>query len=110
MTTTSRIRPPIAKLVTAFAVLYIVWGSTYLAIRYVVETMPPLLSAGVRFVLAGGVMFAWLQLRWPTPVSAANWRAAAIVGTLLLLGGNGVVCWAEKSVPSGLTALIVGTT
>lgn len=97
-------------LIVAFAVLYVVWGSTYLAIKYVVETMPPLLSAGVRFTLAGLAMFAWLQLRRPTALRGANWRAATIVGALLLLGGNGVVCWAEKSVPSGLTALIVGTT
>jgi drug/metabolite transporter (DMT)-like permease len=106
----TKARPPLAMIIVAFAVVYVVWGSTYLAIKYVVETMPPLLSAGVRFALAGTAMFAWLQLRWPTAVSAANWRAATIVGALLLLGGNGVVCWAEKSVPSGLTALIVGTT
>ena len=97
-------------IILAFAIVYIVWGSTYLAIKYVVATMPPLLSAGVRFVLAGTLMFAWLQMRWPTPLTFANWRSAAIVGTLLLLGGNGVVCWAQQSVPSGLTALIIGTT
>ena len=97
-------------IIVAFAVVYVVWGSTYLAIKYVVETMPPLLSAGVRFSLAGAAMFAWLQLRWPTRISLDNWRSAAIVGTLLLLGGNGVVCWAQQRVPSGLTALIIGTT
>jgi drug/metabolite transporter (DMT)-like permease len=110
MTTSASTWPPIASIITAFAVVYIVWGSTYLAIKYVVQTMPPLLSAGVRFALAGTLMFAFLQLRWPTPLTRANWRSAAIVGTLLLLGGNGVVCWAQQRVPSGLTALIIGTT
>jgi drug/metabolite transporter (DMT)-like permease len=110
MTPDSRTRPRLALIIIAFAVVYIVWGSTYLAIKYVVETMPPLLSAAVRFSLAGAAMCGWLQWRWPTPITLENWRAAGIVGTLLLLGGNGVVCWAQQHVPSGLTALIIGTT
>lgn len=110
MSSETRTKPPLAMILSAFAVVYIVWGSTYLAIKYAVATMPPLLSAGMRFLLAGVLMYAWLQIRSATPVSRVNWRSAAIVGTLLLLGGNGVVCWAEQYVPSGLTALIVATT
>ena len=76
--------------------VYIIWGSTYLAIRFVVETMPPFLSAGVRFIIAGGVLFAFRRLRGdPTP-TRIEWRSAAIIGLLLLTGGNGAVVWAEQ--------------
>jgi drug/metabolite transporter (DMT)-like permease len=96
-----------AKLIAAFAAVYIIWGSTYLAIRFAIETLPPFLMAGVRFVIAGGLLFGWALLRgakWPEP---AHWVGAAVVGTLLLLGGNGAVVWAEQHVPSGVAALLV---
>ena len=98
-----------AELVVAFAAVYVLWGSTYLAIRFGVETIPPFLLAGIRHLTAGTILFGWLRLRgtpWPT---WKNWRAAAVVGGLLLLGGNGLVTWAEQKVPSGLAALIVAS-
>lgn len=93
----------------AFLTVYVVWGSTYLAIRFAIETLPPLLMAGVRFVVAGTVLYAVLRVcRFERP-TLANWRAAAAVGALMLLGGNGLVCWAEQYVASGLAALLVAT-
>lgn len=107
MKTESRVRPLL--LVAAFATVYGVWGSTYLAIRVAVESMPPFLMASGRFLLAGIPLFLWARFRgapWPTP---REWRDAGIAGTLMLAGGNGLVSWAETSVSSGLAALIVAT-
>src|SRR5512145_2037864 len=90
------------RLIVAFACVYLIWGSTYLAIRIAIETIPPFLMAGARFVVAGAILLAWARLRgasWPRPV---EWRTAAIVGALLLIGGNGGVVWAEQTVPSSL--------
>ncbi|HTI69889.1 MAG TPA: drug/metabolite exporter YedA [Candidatus Limnocylindria bacterium] len=95
--------------VLAFTSIYLIWGSTYLAIRIAVEAWPPFLMAGLRFLVAGAVLFAWLRLRgaaWPALV---HWRNSAVTGVLLLVGGNGLVTWAEKSVSSSTAALIVGT-
>lgn len=96
----------------ALATVYVVWGSTYLAIRVMVETMPPLLSAGIRFALAGAVFLAALRLmrggRGRVRVTRSQAAAAALAGTLLCFGGNGLVTVAEKEVPSGLAALIIG--
>lgn len=100
--------PSRTALIVAFTAIYLIWGSTYLAIRVAVETMPPFLMAGARFLTAGSLLFGFLKLRgaaWPT---AEQWRANAIVGMFLLLGGNGAVVWAEQFVPSGITALIIG--
>jgi len=91
-----------------FAAIYIIWGSTYLGIRIAVETMPPFLMAGARFLFAGAVLFALLRARGAPPPTRAQWRDHTIVGTCLLLGGNAVVAWAEQTVPSGLTTLILG--
>ena len=96
----------------ALATIYIVWGSTYLAIRVMVETMPPLLSAGVRFGLAGAVFLVVLRLRRGAEgvrVTRAQVAGAALIGTLLCFGGNGLVTVAEQEVPSGLAALIIGS-
>ncbi|MDP9069623.1 MAG: EamA family transporter [Actinomycetota bacterium] len=93
--------------------VYIVWGSTYLAIRVSVETLPPFLAAGVRFLLAGIVMYAFLRVRKgkdAMKISSSQLRSAAIVGSLLLLGGNGLVMTAEQEVPSGLASLIIAST
>src|SRR5688500_15432971 len=97
-------------LVAAFAAVYVIWGSTYLAIRFVVETMPPLCMAGVRFLVAGSILYAWGRLREGARESRAEWVGASVVGTLLLLGGNGAVSWSEQFVPSGLAALVVAIT
>jgi drug/metabolite transporter (DMT)-like permease len=100
--------PSRTALVLAFAAIYVIWGSTYLGIRVAIETMPPFLMAGARFFIAGSILFAVLKLRgapWPT---ARQWRTNAIIGTFLLLGGNGLVVWAELTIPSGITALLVG--
>ena len=100
--------PSRTALILAFTAIYLIWGSTYLGIRVAVETMPPFLMAGARFLVAGALLFAFLKVRgaqWPT---AAQWRINAIIGTFLLLGGNGLVVWAEQMIPSGVTALIIG--
>jgi drug/metabolite transporter (DMT)-like permease len=101
-------RPRRWKIVLAFAAIYIVWGSTYLAIRYAIETLPPLGMAGVRFLLAGAGLYAWLAWRGETTrVTIRHWKGAALLGGLFFLGGNGGVCWAETRVPSGLAALVI---
>lgn len=94
----------------ALWVVYIVWGSTYLAIRVVVETMPPLVAGGARFLIAGLIVVAVLALRggWQRiRITRREAAASAAVGTALLLGGNGLVSIAERDVPSGLAALII---
>lgn len=101
--------PRLVVVLLAFAALYLVWGSTYLAIRFAIETMPPLSMAAVRFTIAGSLLLAWSKWRGaPTP-TARQWRDAAIVGTLLLAGGNGAVVVAQQWVPSGLVALLVAS-
>ncbi len=89
--------------------VYLVWGSTYLAIRIALEGLPPFFMAGARFLVAGGVLFAVLWLRGAPAPSARQWRSAALVGGLLLLGGNGGVVVAEQWVASGLAALGVAS-
>ena len=97
------------RLVAAFAAVYLIWGSTYLAIRLAIDTLPPFTMAGFRFLLAGTLLYGWMRLRRAAPPVRIHWRSAAIVGGLMLLGGNGGVTWAEQSVPSGLAALLIGT-
>jgi drug/metabolite transporter (DMT)-like permease len=99
--------PPRWKLVAAFGAIYLIWGSTYLAIRFAIETLPPFLMAGARFLVAGGLMMLWVRGSGAAPPTRAQWRAAAIVGTLLLVAGNGGVVWAQQRVPSGMAALLV---
>ncbi|WP_407681467.1 drug/metabolite exporter YedA [Pseudomonas mangrovi] len=97
-------------LIGAFAALYLIWGSTYLAIRIGVESWPPLMLAGVRFLIAGVLFYAWLRWRGVPSPSAREWRAAGLIGTLLLVGGNGGVSVAEHlGVASGVAALAVAT-
>ncbi|MFZ5851100.1 MAG: EamA family transporter [Actinomycetota bacterium] len=94
----------------ALAIVYVVWGSTYLAIRVAVGSMPPLLTAGVRFVVAAGILAAALALRHGPGVlrlGPPELRSTAVVGALLLAGGNGGVMFAEQTVPSGLAALLI---
>lgn len=93
----------------ALGLVYVVWGSTYLAIGFAIKTLPPFLMAGARFMASGALLFVFLLLRgvpWP---SLRHWRSAGIVGFLLITVANGGVCWIERWVPSGVTALLVGT-
>jgi drug/metabolite transporter (DMT)-like permease len=97
-------------LVAAFAAVYIFWGSTYLAIKYAIETLPPFLMAGSRFVFASAVLMIWARFtKEYEPPKAAHWKTSFIVGTLLLLGGNGGVVFAEHYISSSLAALLVAT-
>jgi drug/metabolite transporter (DMT)-like permease len=98
-----------ARVWSALITVYIVWGSTYLAIRFAVESMPPFLMAAVRFLIAGGILFVWRKLSGDKMPTKIEWRSAAIVGLLLLTGGNGNVVWAEQRVASGVAALLVGS-
>ena len=96
------------KLVLAFVAIYIIWGSTYLAIRYAVETIPPLVTAAVRHSIAGSIMFAWAWMRGFRP-TRQQWIAGVIVGALFFLVGHGTLHWAEQYVGSGLAALLIAT-
>lgn len=97
------------KVWAALLALYIVWGSTYLAIRFSVESIPPFLMAGTRFLISGVILYVWRRLAGDPAPTRPQWRSAVIVGLLLLLGGNGVVSWAEQHVASGIAALIVAS-
>lgn len=97
-------------LIASFVCIYVVWGSTYLAIRLAVDTLPPFLMAGSRFLLAGLIMYVLTRWRGAPRPTGRHWRSAVLIGTMLLLGGNGLVTWAEQWTPSGITALIIGST
>src|SRR5208283_398524 len=92
----------------AFAAIYLVWGSTYLAIRYAVETIPPLVTAGIRHTIAGGILLAFAWARGFRP-RLEHWKSAMIVGGLFFLVGHGSLHWAEQYVASGLAALLIAT-
>jgi drug/metabolite transporter (DMT)-like permease len=96
-----------AQIIAAFASIYLVWGSTYLAIRYAVQTIPPFIMGGLRFLVSGALLYLWARYRGAPRPTLLHWRNAIIAGGFLLLGGNGAVVWAEQFVPSGLTALLV---
>lgn len=101
--------PSRGRLVLGFAAVYVLWGSTYLAIRFAIESFPPFVMAGTRHLTAGLLLFAWLRASgapWP---ERRHWKSAAIAGGLLLLGGNGLVSWSEQRVPSGLASLFVAS-
>src|SRR5881296_1365962 len=95
------------RIALAFMSIYTIWGSTYLAIRFAIETFPPFLMAAIRFLIAGGALSTWMRLRGAQRPTRANWKAATIIGGLLLLGGNGGVTKAEQVIPSGLTAVLI---
>jgi drug/metabolite transporter (DMT)-like permease len=97
------------KIWLALVSLYIVWGSTYLAIRFAVDTIPPFLMAGTRFLISGVILYAWRRAAGDPSPSRRQWRSAVIVGLLLLVGGNGLVSWAEQHVASGIAALMVAS-
>jgi drug/metabolite transporter (DMT)-like permease len=96
------------KLILAFVAIYVIWGSTYLGIRYAVETIPPLVAAGVRHSIAGGIMLTWAWLRGFRP-TRQQWAAGFVLGSLFFLVGHGTLHWAEQYVGSGLAALLIAT-
>ncbi len=98
---------PRGQLLAAFAAVYLVWGSTYLAIRVAVETIPPFFMAATRFAVSGALLYGFLWLTKKIRPTAKQWRDNAIVGGFLMLGGNGLVCWAEQYVASGIATLLV---
>jgi drug/metabolite transporter (DMT)-like permease len=93
----------------ALGTVYLVWGSTYLAIRVALQSIPPFTMAAARFLTAGALLYAWARWRGAPRPRAVEWRSSLILGGLLLLGGNGGVVWAEQKVDSGLAALLVST-
>ncbi len=105
----SAYRASLPAIWSALIAVYLIWGSTYLAIRYAVETTPPFLMAGVRFVISGGFLYLLRRFAGDHRPKAVEWRSAAIIGAFLLVGGNGSVAWAEQFVTSSLTALLVAT-
>lgn len=100
----------VVLLIAAFAAVYIFWGSTYLAIKFAIETIPPFIMAGSRFLIAGVILLLWARLSadYERP-TLAHWRTSLIVGTLLLMGGNGLVVFAQHYISSSLAALMVAT-
>jgi len=98
-----------SALVVCLALVYVLWGSTYLAIRIAIDGLPPLMLSGIRNLTAGVLLFTWMRLRgapWPT---LRQWRNGGVIGFMMISLGNGFVCLAEKSVPTGLAALVVAT-
>lgn len=94
-------------LILGFATIYIFWGTTYLAIRFAIETIPPLLMAGIRTLIAGILLYGWCLLRFNVRPGLTDWRKTSIVGVLIFVGGNGGLTFAEQYIPSGLAALFV---
>jgi drug/metabolite transporter (DMT)-like permease len=97
------------KVWVALLALYIVWGSTYLGIKVAIETIPPFFHAGLRFLISGTILVVWQRAVGQQMPTRKQWVSTAIIGTLLLLGGNGLVAWAEQFIPSGVAALIIGS-
>jgi len=105
--TTTEHPPARSALIAGFAAIYLIWGSTYLGIRVVVETIPPFLMASARFFVAGGLIAACIAFTRGFQASRRQWRDNAIIGGFLCLGGNGLVSWAEQKIPSGIATLII---
>lgn len=104
---TSSLRPATWKLLLAFAIIYLVWGSTYLAIRIGVREIPPFLMAGLRFTVAGLAMWAWMRGTGTPSPTLREWRDATVLGTLMFLIDYACLFWAEQRVPSGVAAVIL---
>ncbi len=97
-----------ARFLAAFFAIYVIWGSTYLAIRVAVETIPPLATAGLRHLFAGAILFLWARA-FHARITASEWRASFVVAVLFFLIGHGTLHWAEQIVPSGIAALLIAT-
>ena len=104
---TSSARPAAWKVLLAFAIIYLVWGSTYLAIRIGVREIPPFLMPGLRFTVAGAVMWAWMRATGTPSPTLREWRDASVLGTLMFLIDYACLFWAEQRVPSGIAAVIL---
>ncbi len=98
------------KIWVALIALYIVWGSTYLGIRVAIETIPPFFHAGVRFLISGVILVVWQRAAGNKMPTRKQWMSTAFIGLMLLLGGNGLVAWAEQFIPSGIAALMLSST
>ncbi len=103
------VAPSRARVLAAYAIVYVIWGSTYLAISLAIRTLPPFLMAGARFLVAGLILYAFTRARGAARPTLSHWKAATIIGGFLLLIGNGAVVWGEQYVPSGITALLIAT-
>lgn len=101
---------PMSRLLAAFAAVYLIWGSTYMAIRIAIDAVPPYLMIGLRCLLAGGILLAWAFARGVDPPTRRQWTGALPVGGLLFLVGQGGLAWAETRVPTGVAALLIATT
>jgi drug/metabolite transporter (DMT)-like permease len=104
--TSTRSSTPFA-IIAAFAGIYVIWGTTYLAIALAIQTVPPFISGAIRFLVAAALLYAWLRIRSPRPLAGVNIPLALFCGTLLSGVGNGFVIWAQQGIPSGVAALIV---
>src|ERR1700726_154580 len=102
-------RPPAWKTLLAFAIIYFVWGSTFLAIRVGVREVPPLLLASMRFFIAGVVLFGWMRLRGTPSPSRRQWLAASALAVCIFVVDYGLLFWAEQRVPSGIAAVMLAT-
>lgn len=102
-------KPKTLIIVLALVSVYLFWGGTYLGMKIAIETMPPFLMAGIRFSIAGWILYNIHRLKGEKRPTFQEWRGAGIVGALLLLGGNGAVAWAEQKVPSSIASLLVAT-
>lgn len=97
------------KIWLALLALYVVWGSTYLGIKVAIETIPPFFQAGIRFFISGLILLIWQRAAGSEMPTRRQWISTAIIGILLLLGGNGLLSWAEQFIPSGIAAIIIGS-
>lgn len=97
------------KIWIALITLYIVWGSTYFGIKVAIETIPPFFHAGIRFLVSGIILVVWQRTVGEEMPTRNQWISTFMIGNLLLLGGNGLVAWAEQTIPSGIAALIIGS-
>jgi drug/metabolite transporter (DMT)-like permease len=102
-------RPATWKILVAFAIIYFVWGSTFLAIRVGVAEVPPLILAAIRFFIAGAVLYAWISARGETQPTAREWRSASLLGLIIFVFDYGILFWAEQRIPSGIAAVMLAT-
>ena len=102
-------RPPKWQILTAFSIIYLVWGSTFLAVRVSVQQVPPFLLAAVRFLLAGTILYAWMRLRGVAAPTRREWVVSSLLSTLIFVLDYGCLFWAEQRVPSGIAAVVLAT-